>query len=571
MRVLLLCHSFNSLSQRLHVELRERGHDVSVELDINDAVTEQAVRLFAPDLIVAPFLKRAISQSVWRATRCLVVHPGPPGDRGPAALDWAILEGAAKWGVTVLEAREEMDAGPVWAWRSFPMRAATKSSIYRNEVTEAAVAAVMEAIGELEAGRFEPEPAAANFVHGWRGSVTRSDRAIDWARDDTATVLRKIASADGTPGVRDHMFGRDVFLYNASPAAFGNEGARPGTAIARSATAIARATCDGAVWIGHVRLAGVENAVKRPAAEVLAKACDDLPWRDGPGDIVYAESDGVGYLHFPFHNGAMGVSACRRLLAAFEAALARPTRVIVLAGGAEFWSNGLDLTEIEAASSAADASWDNINAIDDLAEAIVRATSHLVISSIAGNAGAGGVFLARAADEVWMRAGAILNPHYKDMGNLYGSELWTYLLPRHVGGENAARIVRARLPMGAAEAAELGLADRVILGTRETFTEAVAELAARLAGNGGIDARIEEKARRRVADEAEKPLATYRAEELARMRRNFYGFDPSYHIARYNFIHKVAKSRTPVTLARHRDIATRAAQTSADAQREALP
>jgi putative two-component system hydrogenase maturation factor HypX/HoxX len=36
------------------------------------------------------------------------------------------------------------------------------------------------------------------------------------------------------------------------------------------------------------------------------------------------------------------------------------------------------------------------------------------------------------------------------------------------------------------------------------------------------------------------------------MRLNFYGFDPSYHVARYNFIHKIPKSRTPLTLARHR-------------------
>ena len=26
------------------------------------------------------------------------------------------------------------------------------------------------------------------------------------------------------------------------------------------------------------------------------------------------------------------------------------------------------------------------------------------------------------------------------------------------------------------------------------------------------------------------------------MRRNFYGFDPSYHVARYNFIRKVHRS-----------------------------
>lgn len=143
MRILLLSHSFNNLTQRLHVELCERSHEVSVELDIHPDVTGESVALYRPDLVIAPFLKRAIPDDVWRAVRCLIVHPGPPGDRGPAALDGAILEGVAQWGVTVLQADGEFDAGPIWVHRTFPMRRAAKSSIYRNEVTSYAVEAVL--------------------------------------------------------------------------------------------------------------------------------------------------------------------------------------------------------------------------------------------------------------------------------------------------------------------------------------------------------------------------------------------------------------------------------------------
>jgi putative two-component system hydrogenase maturation factor HypX/HoxX len=67
-----------------------------------------------------------------------------------------------------------------------------------------------------------------------------------------------------------------------------------------------------------------------------------------------------------------------------------------------------------------------------------------------------------------------------------------------------------------------------------------------------FDARLADKRRRREQDEAAKPLNAYRSEELARLRLNFYGFDSSYHVARFNFIRKVPKSRTPLTLARHR-------------------
>lgn len=65
---------------------------------------------------------------------------------------------------------------------------------------------------------------------------------------------------------------------------------------------------------------------------------------------------------------------------------------------------------------------------------------------------------------------------------------------------------------------------------------------------------LREKRRRRDEDEAIKPLAQYRAEELEHMKLNFFGFDPSYHIARYSFIRRIPKSRTPSCLAVHRSV-----------------
>ncbi len=161
MRILFLTHGFNSLTQRLFAELSGRGHELSIEFDIADSVAEEAVALFRPDLIVAPYLRRAIPESLWRGHVCLVVHPGVVGDRGPSALDWAIQENERAWGVTVLQAEAEMDAGPVWADEAFVMRPATKASLYRNEVTEAACRAVLRAVERFAAAEFRPTPLAA--------------------------------------------------------------------------------------------------------------------------------------------------------------------------------------------------------------------------------------------------------------------------------------------------------------------------------------------------------------------------------------------------------------------------
>lgn len=582
MRILFLTHAFNGLTQRLFSELTARGHEVSIEFDIADAVAEEAVALFRPDLIVAPYLRRAIPESIWRRHTCLIVHPGIVGDRGPSALDRAIQDGEHEWGVTVLQAEAEMDAGPVWASETFAMRAAKKSSLYRVEVTEAATRAVLRAVERFAAGGYAPvvPDHADPDVRGRARPLLRQDeRRIDWARDTTATVLAKIDAADGFPGVADTLFDTPCHLFDACPEAAlhgASFGARAGALIARRETALLRATVDGAVWIGHVKRAG---GIKLPATLACpeAAALPEIPlagwWTENRAtwqDIRYEEHAGrgvdgadgagkgaVGFLHFDFYNGAMSTRQCERLLAAYRWACARPTQVLVLMGGADCWSNGIHLNTIEAADgddSPADESWANINAIDDLAEAIISTGTQLTVAALQGNCGAGGCFLARAADYVWARDGVLLNPHYKNMGNLYGSEYWTYLLPPRVGAEGARAIMQNRLPMTAAGGVAQGFLDACLAADPQAFGVDVARRAAELAAASDLEARLQAKRAKRAADEAAKPLAAYRAEELAQMRRNFYGFDPSYHVARYHFVHKSPHSWTPRHLAVHRDL-----------------
>ena len=560
MRILLLTHAYNSLAQRIHCELAARGHALSVEFDIADSVTEEALALYRPHLVVAPFLKRAIPASVWQAVPCLVVHPGIVGDRGPSALDWALQEGEKTWGVTVLQAEAEMDAGPVWASAEFPLRRARKSSVYRHEVTEAAVAAVVLAVGRFAAGDFQAQRPGPGARGRQRPLMRQAERRIDWQVTSTAEVLARIGAADGFPGVLDSLFGHACRLYDAWPEAELHGAA--GTLLARREGAVCRATADGAVWIGQVRREG-DDACKLPATVAFPEsaALPEVPldgwWkRSAPTwqDIAYEEAEGVGFLSFEFHNGAMGTAQCRRLGDAFRWAAGRPTRVIVLLGGEDFWSNGIHLNLIEAAESPADESWANINAMDDLAESILNCASHLTIAALRGNAGAGGCFLARAADQVWVREGAMLNPHYKNMGNLYGSELWTYLLPPRVGEAGARALMQHRLPMTAREAVSLGFYDACLPGPAAAFRVDVARRAAELAAAADFTLRLAAKAEKRARDEAVKPLSAYRDEELREMRRNFYGFDPSYHVARYHFVRKSPHSWTPRHLARHRDL-----------------
>lgn len=580
MHILLLASAFNSLTQRAHAELRDRGHTVAVELALPHTPLPHLVRRHAPRLVVAPMLRTAIPQEVWTAYTCLVVHPGPVGDRGPSSLDWAIHEGADRWGVTVLQADGEMDAGDVWASEPCRVPPVSKSELYRGEIADAALKALLLAVERFAGGTYVPRRQPASGTSdgrpGTRPYLDQSVRRIDWATDSTEDVLRRLRAADSQPGVLDTLLGDEWYLHGGHPenALHG----RPGELLATRAGAVCRATADGAVWLPELRPRrgpGQPATFRLPAVQALGHRLPPLPELSPPplpdagadtwSDIRYREDGNVGFLSFSFPGGAMSTQQCRRLLDAYREACTRPTAVLVLGGERGFFSNGIHLNVIEAAADPAAESWANINAIDDLVEAVLTTTDRLVVAAVAGNAAAGGVMLALAADELWCRAGAVLNPHYRLMG-LYGSEYWTYTLPRRVGPATADRLMREALPVSSAGALRLGLVDRVVDCGPDAFAREVGGLAARLASAPATAARITAKKTELDRLQAATPLAGFRERELARMRRTFDDPDASYHALRRSFVRKERPAGTPphlvsAAVARNAPVPTSAAVT----------
>jgi putative two-component system hydrogenase maturation factor HypX/HoxX len=556
-RILFISTAHNSLSQRLLVECTRLGHTVSLCIGGSPEAMHAAAEKTRPEMIVAPMLKTAIPESVWQRYRCLIVHPGIKGDRGPSSLDWALSLGEKTWGVTVLQADAEMDAGPIWASETFAMPAhgVSKSCLYRSEVTEAAVRAVVRAVARVNAGAL-PEVldyGRADIRGQLRPAMRQRDRGIDWSSHATADIARAIRAADSSPGLATELCGQDVFTYGAHEE--DHVKGPPGEILGHRHGAVCVGTVDGAIWITHLKTRNAASplaGIKLPSTRVLRHhmrgvprleiSIDDQSPARSFRDIRYWEHGAVGYLSFDFYNGAMSTEQCRRLRAAYQHARARDTRVVCLLGGQDFWSNGIHLNVIEAARDPARESWRNINAIDDLALEILNTPDELVMAALRGNAGAGGLMLALAADHVYARSGVVLNPHYRSMGGLYGSEYWTYTLPRRVGAAKALELTHACQPLGTAEACIAGLLDDAFGDSVRDFEQQLYRRANALAEDPRFEEMLEDKRQRRLVDERTRPLAGYRSEELDRMAENFFGPDPSYHEARHRFVHKAARA-----------------------------
>ena len=181
--------------------------------------------------------------------------------------------------------------------------------------------------------------------------ISMSNRVIDWEKDTTKEIIKKINMSDSYPRVKENLLGIDCYLYGASfEESFK---ARPKEIIAKRDGAICIGTIDGSIWISHIK---EEGKFKLPATYVLKDKIKGIKENRLPLIVDYKSKtyheiscviDGqVVYLYFNFYNGAMSSAQAIRLKYAIDY-LKEEYKVLVLMGGDDFFSNGIHLNILE--------------------------------------------------------------------------------------------------------------------------------------------------------------------------------------------------------------------------------
>ena len=552
-RILLISTSINSLTNAVHMHLQETGKyeldvaDVSCERDIQEAV-ERA----KPDLVICPYLTKKIPPEVYKKYICWIVHPGIVGDRGAYSIDYALLKfedwkpESERWGVTVLQAHEEYDAGAIWSTKEFPLsNAVTKSELYHTKVTRAAIDAIDNALESFK--NPEAMPISLKNYPNARGHeqipLKQKQRGFSWDQDSAKTIAQRINAASGQPGIKTSIFGEQYFFYNAYVERSDlvdryytqRTQFHPGQMVMKMNGAILFATNspEEYLWVTQMKKKG---SFKLPAEQALRKhstvpqIVDILPQhiprsQEELGDLAWKEihysiddSLGVAYLHFDFCNGAMSTDQAIRLKSVYDhlSKERSDVRTIVLMGGRDSFSNGIHLNVIHNAADPVVESTENIEAIDDVTKSILNTTDKLVVSFIRCGAGAGGVMLPLAGDLVWCDSNAVLHPYYQHMG-LYGSEYWTYSLPRRVGDIQSKHLTEECKPISAQYAARIGLVDQLVDFNSSDGVSEVKQMVQSLLYNFNWEEFLKQKAEKIDRNEAEK----CREYELQQMHHSF--------------------------------------------------
>lgn len=225
------------------------------------------LRGLEPELSVVAAYGEILTEEVLEAPvrGSLNVHASLlPELRGAAPVNWAVIRGHDRSGVTIMRMVRELDAGPILAQEAVPIGSRTTAGALFERLSELGAELLLRTLDEVERGRVEERPqedAAATYAP----KLDREAARLDWRR--TATELdRWIRGCDPWPAAWSELRkGREslaVQLFDprvgGSSAGEGpSAGAGPGTVVrADPKRGLAIAARGGVVEVGEVKPAG---------------------------------------------------------------------------------------------------------------------------------------------------------------------------------------------------------------------------------------------------------------------------------------------------------------------------
>jgi len=214
---------------------------------------------------------------------CINVHGSLlPKYRGAAPVQWAVINGEAETGVSIMQLDEGMDTGPVLLERRVAIDPDETAGELLARLAPIGAAALLEAIAAIEAGT--AHPVAQDHARASHAPMlAKTDGMIDFAQP-AAAVAARIRGVDPWPGAQAMLRGQIVKLFRARPAPGGSApgSGAPGSVLAIEAGGIHVAAADGAVVIRELQAAGRKRMAAAQFAAGRGIAVGDVLARPEP-------------------------------------------------------------------------------------------------------------------------------------------------------------------------------------------------------------------------------------------------------------------------------------------------
>jgi methionyl-tRNA formyltransferase len=208
----------------------------------------------SPDLTILAFVTDIIPERFFKAPSfgTICYHPSLlPLHRGASAINWAIITGRTKTGLTIFWPDGGIDTGPILLQKEVVIGPDdTTGSLYFNHLFPMGVDAILESVDLIKEGKApkipQPEEEAT-----YEPPCDDRVAAIDWKRS-VEKIYNLIRGCDPQPGAYSYWQGEKIRFYGARLVEAPSEGP-PGTVVRISSEGLQVVAGGGTIAIAKVR------------------------------------------------------------------------------------------------------------------------------------------------------------------------------------------------------------------------------------------------------------------------------------------------------------------------------
>jgi len=224
-----------------------------------------------PDLSLLAFVTDIIPERLLRipSLGTICYHPSLlPRHRGASAINWAIIQGDTRAGLTIFWVDEGIDTGPILLQKEVDIAPGdTTGSLYFNALFPMGVEAMVEAVELISKGK-APRISQDESKATYEPPCDESVASVDW-QESANNLYNLIRGCDPQPGAHTTFKGKKVRFYDAKLHLVAPE-KPPGEILSIQEGGVRVAVKDGIIEIGRLR---VDKGEKMEATE-FAKSID---------------------------------------------------------------------------------------------------------------------------------------------------------------------------------------------------------------------------------------------------------------------------------------------------------
>ncbi len=237
---------------------KEAGIPVYQPLKIREPQWADLLGSLQPDVIVVTAFGQILPRTILDVPQygCINVHASLlPRYRGAAPVQWAVINGDAESGVTIMRMDAGLDTGDMIMREVVPLAAdETAGSLFDKLAAVGArlLPAALDAVTEGTA-QYEKQPKESPTAYA--RMLTKEDGRIDWSRDANSLSCL-IRGLNPSPCAFTRLNGKNLKIWNA--AALPDEGtkAAPGTVCSVTKTALHVQTGSGVLSVLELQSEG---------------------------------------------------------------------------------------------------------------------------------------------------------------------------------------------------------------------------------------------------------------------------------------------------------------------------